>query len=89
MKIYPPEDGYRTMCLCLTEILAESWHTFFIKTESKPSPVAIGWKPAQKGQGSGLWEVIDLPDSISGIVGGSGNAYVRSLQSLDNSNRVQ
>jgi hypothetical protein len=82
MKIYPPQDGDRTMCLCLTEILAESWHTFLIKTEAKPSPVAIGWKPAQMGQGAGLWEAIDLPDSMNSIVGGSGNAYVRSLQSF-------
>lgn len=82
MKIYPSDDRSRTMCLCLTEILAESWHTFLIKMESKPSPVAIGWKPAQNGQDSGLWEAIDLPDSMSGIVGGSGNAYVRSLQTF-------
>jgi hypothetical protein len=74
MRIYPPHDGCRIMCLCLTEIVTESWHTFFIKKDLNPSPVVLVWKPDRDG--SGLWTEIDLPDSISPIVGGLGSALV-------------
>jgi hypothetical protein len=77
MKIYPPQDHCRTICLCLTEILTASWHTYFIKTNSNPNPVAIGFKAGQK-EGEGIWEVIESPDSTSPIIGGLGNALVRS-----------
>lgn len=77
MEIYPPKDQSRTICLCLTEILAASWHTYFIKTDSNPNPVAIRFKAGQK-EGEGIWEVIESPDSTSSIIGGLGNALVRS-----------
>jgi hypothetical protein len=77
MRIYPPRDGSRIMSLCLTELVTESWHTLFIKTDLNPSPVVLVWKPDRK-DGSGLWKVIDLPDSTSLIVGGLGSASVCS-----------
>jgi hypothetical protein len=77
MRTYPPQNGCRILCLCLTEIVTESWHTLFIKTELNPSPVVLLWKPDSK-DGSGVWKVIDLPDSTSLIVGGLGSTSVCS-----------
>jgi hypothetical protein len=77
MKQYPPKNNCQNMYISLTEFCTESWRTIFIRTDANPSPVALAWRTIP-GDGSGVWSIIELPDSKSVISGGIGSVPVIS-----------
>lgn len=75
MKQNPQKNNSKIMYICLSEFCTDSWRTIFIRTEESPTRVALAWKTVP-GETSGVWSVIELPDSTSVISGGIGSAPV-------------
>ena len=81
MKHNPPMDRTRTMYLSLIEYVTESWRTVFIQTKDNPGPVALAWKTVLK-DGTGTWNIIELPSSSALITGGIGSYPVCSIKAI-------
>jgi hypothetical protein len=77
MTLYPPENGARRICLCLTEVVTDTWKSIYIRAERKPNPLPVAWKSAVDGQ-SGSWTVCEIPNSQTIVRGGFASCQVRS-----------
>jgi hypothetical protein len=77
IKQNPLKNNSKTMYITLSEFCTESWRTIFIRTNTNPSPVALGWRTAP-GNEIGGWGIIELPNSKSVISGGMGSVPVFS-----------
>lgn len=77
MALYPPEKSTLPMCLCLLEVVTEVWKSIYIRTERKPNPLPLAWRPTADG-GSGGWTVCEVPNSSTVVRGGFSSCQVRS-----------
>lgn len=86
MTLYPPENGVRRMCLCITEVVTDAWKSIYIRAEHKPRPLPLAWKSAEDGQ-SGSWIICEEPNSRTIVRGGFASCQVTFpvMQSLMNS----
>ena len=88
MTLYPPANGARHMCLCLTEVVTDAWKSIYIRAEHKPDPLPLAWKSAEEGQ-SGSWTVCEVPNSLTIVRGGFASCQVRSNHAFsDNLHRM-
>lgn len=69
LTMFPPSNDTHAMCLSLTEFFTESWRTIFIRSEHRPSPIVVGFRQGNT-DASGVWTVINLPNSTSVVSGG-------------------
>ena len=81
MRHNPAVDRTRTVYLSLTEYVTESWRTVFIRTKDNPSPVVLAWETVLK-DGTGTWNIIELPSSSTLISGGIGSYPVCSFKAI-------
>lgn len=81
MTLYPPANGARRMCLCLTEVVTDVWKSVYIRAERKPDPLPLAWKSGVDGL-SGSWTVCEVPNSLTIVRGGFASCQVRSNHAL-------
>ena len=79
MNYYPPrEKGSRSISLATKEFATVCFRTLYIRTDSNPSPVAVGWK-RKDGRGPGTWNVIELQGGTTAVTAGFGSYPVTKL----------
>ena len=88
MTLYPPANGARRMCLCLTEVVTDAWKSVYIRAERKPDPLPLAWKSTGDGK-SGSWTVCEVPNSLTIVRGGFASCQVSSNHAFsDNLHRM-
>jgi hypothetical protein len=68
--LFPPSKGRSQLCLCLKDFFTETWRTIYVKPQHESSPIAIGWNASSLNDRSGMWTLLEMPETTSFVSGG-------------------
>jgi hypothetical protein len=80
LHLFPPAKRRSNLSLCLTEYFTETWRTIYVKSKKESSAIALGWNPTSINDRSGIWTLIDMPESNSFVSGGLSSYNVPNIQ---------